>query len=64
MTMDLFAYTSLGLVAVLFLVLAGVWLWELLREPLGRAVAAAVLLGLLLLCAGIGAVWLIGTKVI
>ncbi|SMF86400.1 hypothetical protein [Streptomyces sp. Amel2xC10] len=64
MTMDLFAYISLGLLAFLFLVLASVWLWELLREPLGRAVVVAVLLGLLLLCAGIGAVWLIGTKVI
>ncbi|MCQ9186234.1 hypothetical protein KMT30_45825 [Streptomyces sp. IBSBF 2953] len=62
--MDAFAYISLGLLTLVVLVIVGVWTWETIREPIGQAVVLCLLLAALVVCAALGAVWLIGTKVI
>lgn len=62
--MDIFAYVSLAVFGLLFLIWGIYWLVEVLKEPILRAIFAMASLYVLLFCAAISAVWLIGTKVI
>jgi hypothetical protein len=62
--MDVFAYVSLGALAAIVAVFVVVWLWDVLREPIGQVCAVSALFTAVVVCAVVGAVWLIGTKVI
>lgn len=56
--MSVFAYTSLGLAGLMMLTVGGVFLAEILKEPLGRLMAIGCLLYLLVASAAVSLVWL------
>lgn len=63
-TMDVVAYTGLGLCGLIAVVWAVWWLVDLFREPLGRAVVIGFVALGIVLWGVVSAVWLIGTKMI
>lgn len=62
--MDIFAYVSLSVFGLLFLVWGSYFLVSVLKEPFLRAIFAMATLYAVVFCAAISAVWIIGTKVI
>lgn len=62
--MDWFSYISVGLVAFLFLLWVGIGIGGMLADSMGRAIIFGYTAVIALVCAAIGAVWLIGTKVL
>lgn len=62
--MDIFAYISLGLCGLLLIPWVVGMLWGMVRDPPGRAIVLMCAVPLLLICGGVSAVWLIGTKLI
>lgn len=62
--MDIFAYASLGALAAIVFVVVIVQLWDALRNPIGQVCAVSALFTAIVVCAAVGAVWLIGTKLI
>lgn len=60
--MDIFAYVSLSVFGLLFLLWGVYWLVAVLKEPFLRAIFAMATLYVLFLCAVISAVWIIGTR--
>jgi hypothetical protein len=62
--MDIFAYSTLGLCAVLALCFGIVLVIDMVKDPIGQAFLIGGAALVLLACAVVSAVWLIGTKLI
>lgn len=62
--MDIFAYTTFGIIALLVLCWIVVILIDLVKDPIGQAILIGGAFIILALCAVVSAFWLVGTKLI
>lgn len=62
--MNWFSYISVGLVVFLFLLWFILGVVDMLKDSLGRAIVFGYAAIIAAVCAVVGAVWLIGTKVL